>query len=192
VRYPATDLARFGLDTPFVVMAVDGQSIAYGAINKTTSEQYVLAGDHVYVVPLAYAASLPRNADALLSKSLFGPDERSPVRFDLPEFTVALEEGTWAIAPIASEAGADERNAWVDAWKHATALTVSRHAPEHEGETVKVTLEGGRIVDLRIAARSPDVVLVRQDEGVAYQFFGDAGRKLLAPPQSAAAPAAAK
>ena len=191
VRYPAADLGRYGLDAPPVVLTANDQKIAFGAINSTTREQYVLAGEHVYVVPLAHAAALPRNADALLAKSLFAPDEH-PVRFDVPGFTVAFEDGTWAVAPIASDAGPDERNAWVESWKRASALTVSRHASPSPTESVKVTLKDGRAIELGIAQRAPDVVLVRTDENVAYHFFADAGRRLLAPPGESKTEAAKK
>jgi hypothetical protein len=180
-RYPAADLARYGLDAPPIVLSANDVTIAYGAINPTTREQYVLAGNHVYPVPLAHAAALPRNIDALISKSLFAQGEK-PVRFDLPDFTVALEDGTWAVAPIASEAGPDERNAWVEAWRTASALTVAPHTGSAPAEAVKVTLKDGRTIELGIAQRTPDVVLVRGDEGVAYHFFAEAGRRLLAPP----------
>ena len=181
-RYPAADLARYGLDAPLATLTANGEAIAYGGINAATREQYVLAGNHVFPVSVVYAAGLPRSVDALLAKALFAPDERQPVRFDLPGYTVALEDGTWAVAPIDNEAGADERNAWVDAWKSATALTVEPHTQPFPQETVKVTLKDGRAITLGIAQRSPDVVLVRQDDLGAYHFFADAGRKLIAPP----------
>ena len=187
VRYAANDLARYGLATPPAVLTANDSTIAYGDINPTTREQYVLAGNQVYVVPLTYGAALPRSVDALLSKALFGPGENQVVRFDLPDFTVALEEGTWAVAPISSEASADERNAWVDAWKNAAALTVARHTSTFPTETAKVTLKDGRTITLGIAQRTPDVVLVREDDGVAYHFFADAGKRLLAPPASKSA-----
>ena len=185
VRYPASDLARYGLDAPLAVLTANDQPIAYGSINPTTREQYVLAGGQVLVLPVTYAAALPRSIDGLLAKALFAADEKRPVRFDLPDFTVALEDGTWAVAPIANDAGADERNAWVDAWRNASALAVARHASPAPAESVKVTLKDGRSVTLGIAQRAPDVVLVRHDEGVAYHFFADSGRRLLAPPAAA-------
>jgi hypothetical protein len=181
VRYEAGDAERFGLVTPMAVLKADGETFAYGAINTTTREQYVMTGGKVYVVPLNYAATLPRSVEALLSKKLLGTDE-VPVRFDLPDFTVALEEGTWAVAPIASEAGPDERNTWVAAWREASALTVTRYAGPAPEQEISVVLKDGRTIVLGIAQREPDVVLVRKDEGIAYQFFADAGRKLLAPP----------
>ena len=185
VRYAATDLVRYGLDKPAAVLSANDETIVFGSINTTTREQYVKSGSHVYVLGLTHAAAIPRTADALLSKALFARDERSPVRFDLPGFTVALEEGTWAVAPITNDAGPDERIAWVDAWRNAAALTVSRHAGPAPSETVKVTLKDGRTIELGIAQRAPDVVLVREDEGVAFHFFADAGRRLLAPPATA-------
>jgi hypothetical protein len=92
-RYAASDLARYGLDTPLATLTANDQTIAYGSINPATREQYVLAGNHVLPVSAAYAAALPRSIEALLAKSLFAPDERQPVRFDLPGYTVALQDG---------------------------------------------------------------------------------------------------
>ena len=183
VRYGKNDLARYGLDAPPAVLTINDQVIAYGAVNPTTREHYIMTGDHVFVVPATYAASLPRSADALLDKRLFAPAEM-PVRFDLPDFTVAFEDGTWAIAPIASDAGPDERNAWVDSWRKASALTVSRHSGALPDEEIRVVLKDGRTIALGIVQRAPDVVLVRKDEGVAYHFFAEAGRRMLAPPVS--------
>jgi hypothetical protein len=180
-RYEADDPARFGLKAPMAVLKTDDQTFAYGAINPTTREQYVMTGGKVYVVPLNYAATLPRNVEALLTKQLFGAEE-VPVRFDLPGFTVAMQDGTWAVAPITNEAGPDERNAWVAAWREASALTVSRYPGPSPEQEISVVLKNGRTITLGIAQRSPDVVLVREDEGIAYQFFGEPGRKLLMPP----------
>jgi hypothetical protein len=180
-RYEADDPARFGLKAPMAVLKTDDQTFAYGVINPTTREQYVMTGGKVYVVPLNYAATLPRNVEALLTKQLFGAEE-VPVRFDLPGFTVAMQDGTWAVAPITNEAGPDERNAWVAAWREASALTVSRYTGPSPEQEISVVLKNGRTITLGIAQRSPDVVLVRKDEGIAYQFFGEPGRKLLMPP----------
>jgi hypothetical protein len=180
VRYAPTDLARFGLDRPQAVLTLEDQAFTYGAINGTTREQYVMTAGHVYLVPLAFTASLPRNADALLARRLLAPDE-APVRFDLPGFTVALEDGTWAVAPALSDVGADERNAWVDDWRQAQAIAAER-AGAIPGEHIAIRLKDGRTIQLAIARREPEVVLVRKDEGVAYRFVADVGRKLLAPP----------
>jgi hypothetical protein len=182
VRYAASDRSRYGLDSPVAVLTLNDQTFAFGAINKTTAEQYVATGNDVFLVPLAIGAALPRTADALLARKLFAPNE-APVRFDLPGFTVALEEGTWAVAPPMADIGGDERNAWVDAWRQATAISVSRNAgnttAQHE---IKVQLKDGEPIVLRILLREPELALLRIDEGIEYRFVADVGRRMLAPP----------
>ena len=48
----------------------------------------------------------------------------------------------------------------------------------------EAVLASGSAADqiLGILQRTPDLVLVRRDEGLEYHFFGDAGRRLLTPP----------
>ena len=183
VRYPASDLARFGLDRPLARLTIEGQDFAYGALNATTREQYVLTAGNVYVVPVAYGAALPRDAEALIARALFSPGE-TPVRFELPDFSVSLEDGTWRVQPAGSEASADERLAWVDAWQHAMAMRATRHDGSKPASEIKVTLKNGAVLTLGILRREPEVVLVRTDEGVQYHFFAANAKRLLSPPGS--------
>ncbi len=181
VRYPGADLARFGLDRPQSTLTIEDQSFLYGAINSMTREQYVMTGGTVYLVPLAYIATLPRSADVLLSRSLFGPTE-NPARFDLPDFTISLEDGTWAVAPAMPDVSADDRNAWVDAWRLASAMGVRRYSGNDPSDEIKVQLKDGRTLSLGVAQREPELVLVRKDEGIEYRFVAEVGRRLFAPP----------
>src|SRR6266511_2576650 len=125
VRYAATDLVRYGLDKPIAKLTIEDQAFAFGAFNATTREQYVLTRDSVYLIAPGPGAALPRDAQALLTRALFAPDE-APVKIELPEFTALLQDGTWQVNP-ANDASADERLAWVDAWRHASALRVERY-----------------------------------------------------------------
>lgn len=181
VRYPASERGRYGLDQPLATVTLDGETFTFGAINKTTTEQYVATRDQVYLVPLAIGAALPRNADALLARNLFAPNE-APTRFDLPGFTVALEDGTWAIAPSMPEVSADERNAWVDVWRQATAMAVERSTAAQSTDEIKVQLKDDRAIVLRMLQREPELVLQRTDEGIAYHFVAEVAKRMLAPP----------
>jgi hypothetical protein len=183
VRYAAADLSRYGLDTPQVTLTLEDQVFAYGAINNMTREQYVLTGDAIYLVPLAYSVGLPRNVDALLALRLFDGDE-APVRFELPGFSVALREGTWTVTPTTTDAGPDERHAWVDTWRNASALRAARSVKGDSSEAVKVGLKDGRTITFAILQREPELVLLRRDEGIEYHFFGDSGKRLIAPPSA--------
>src|ERR671913_753356 len=67
-RYPANDLARYGLAPPVARLTIDDQTFAYGAVNTVTREQYVMTRDAVYAIPLAQRNALPRGAEALIAK----------------------------------------------------------------------------------------------------------------------------
>ena len=179
-RYRSEDLARFGLDKPFAVVTLQDQTFGYGAINTLTREQYVLTRDQVYLVPLAYVTGLPRDADSLLSKQILGSAE-TPSRFDLPDFSVAHEDGKWTVSGPANEAGADERHAWVDRWRHTAALRAVRSIARPSAD-VRVQLADGRTLVFGILQRDPELVLLRQDEAIEYHFAAEAGRRLLEPP----------
>ena len=179
-RFPATDLGRYGLAEPAVKITLDGQSFGFGAVNTMTREQYVLTRDAVYAIPLSQRNAVPRDADALIARSLFAQGE-SPVSFELPAFRASLQDGAWVFT--ASEgAGADERNAWADAWRRATAVRAMRHDGRAPRDTVNVKLEDGRGIAIGILQRDPELVLLRADEGIQYHFFADTAKRLLAAP----------
>ena len=186
VRYPAADLARFALDRPSAKVTLEDQVFAFGAINTTTREQYVLTGDSVYLIPLGPGAALPRDPNALIARELFAPGE-TPVRLELPEVTAALQDGTWRIEPAQKDASADDRVAWIGMWQHAIALRAARYDGAAPAQTARVTLKQGPPVTMGIAQREPELVLVRTDEGVAYHFAGGIGKRLLSPPGARAA-----
>ena len=181
VRYPATDAARYGLDQPVARLTLDGETFIYGALNAITREQYVATRDGVYVVPLNYAAALPRNPDVLIAREVLAKTE-VPVRFELSEFSVVLDGGTWRVTPPGVEASADERSAWVDRWRQASAVNALRHDGGAANEHVKVQLADSKTIDIGILQREPELVLVRGDEGVQYHFFGREAKRLLVPP----------
>lgn len=184
VRYPAGELERFGLDKPHASLALEDQTLTYGAINTTTREQYVLTRAHVYLVPLAHTTALPRDADALLARALLSASEM-PVRFELPDFSVALRDGTWIVNPAANDASADDRHAWVDAWRHASALRAVRHDGRAAAAEIKLELKDGKAIALGVLQREPELVLLRRDEGVQYHFVAESAKRLLSPPGGA-------
>ncbi|HYH41938.1 MAG TPA: DUF4340 domain-containing protein [Burkholderiales bacterium] len=184
-RFPATELSRYGLDAPRARLTLNDERVSYGAVNTMTREQYVHAGDAVYAVPLAQRLALPRDANALISRALLAANE-VPTRLELPELKATLAEGQWKIEPSAAETSPDERNAWIDAWRNATAVQAVRYdGPAHTAEITIATKEGPSIA-LAILQREPELVLLRMDEGIAYHFFADAGRRLLSPPATPA------
>ena len=106
-RYPAKDLERYGLDQPIARLTLNDETFSFGAVNTMTREQYVLAHDVVYAIPLSQRTALPRHAMSLISRALFAPTE-IPVRFQLETFTARLEDGRWIFDGPGEDPGPDE------------------------------------------------------------------------------------
>ena len=103
------------------------------------------------------------------------------MRFELPEFSVGLENGTWSMTPP-HDVSADDRNAWADAWRRANAIRAVRHDGRSATSEIKVGMKDGRTLVLGILQREPELVLLRVDEGVQYHFFANTAKRLLSPP----------
>jgi hypothetical protein len=180
-RYAATDLARYGLDKPLATVTLNDEIFSYGGVNTMTREQYVHVRGSVYAVPLAQRTAVPRDAESLVSRALFGPNE-VPVRFELESFTASLEDGKWTISPVGDDAGPDERNAWVAAWRQASAIQATAHDGRKPLRDVAVALQDGRTITIGILQREPELVLLRSDERIQYHFVADTAKRLLSPP----------
>jgi hypothetical protein len=182
-RYPVRDLGRYGLDQPVARLTLNDEAFSFGAVNAMTREQYVLARDGVYAIPLSQRTALPREATSLISRTLFAPGE-TPVRLQLENFTASLEDGRWIFNAPGEEPGPDERNAWVAAWRQANAVEARPYDGRRPLASVEVVLQDGRRIRLGVLEREPEFVLVRDDENIEYHFLADVGRRLLRPPAS--------
>jgi hypothetical protein len=180
-RLPARELAQYGLEAPSARLTLDEQAFSFGGVNPLTREQYVLTNDAVYAIPLAQRTTLPRDLDALVARALFAREEH-PVRFSLPGFSMTLEEGRWRLEPDPNETTADERNAWVDGWRSATAIRATRARSRSVSSKIAIALKDGTKLAIGIVQREPELVLVRPDEGIEYAFLPEIGKRLLEPP----------
>jgi hypothetical protein len=115
----------------------------------------------------------------MIARTLFAPGE-APVRFALQGFTMTLVDGRWKLDPDAGGAAADERSAWVEGWRNATALRAARAGPA--ATHIEVTLQSGAEITFGIVQRAPELVLVRSDEAIEYAFVPEVGKRLLEPP----------
>jgi hypothetical protein len=190
-RFAASGLARYGLNEPSARVTIDRQLFAFGAFNEMSREQYVLAGDGVYLLPLRYGAALPKNVLGLVSKQLFTAEE-APVEFDFGSFLVEQADGKstmkWIkkIGPAdAPEAGPDDINRWLDDWRLASAIGVQAITERKPVGTLKVQLKTGRDILIQVLERGANTVIARSDQPFAYVLAAATAARLLAPPAPA-------
>jgi hypothetical protein len=186
-KLAATDLARFDLDRPALSVTLEDQRFAFGTVNPLSQEQYVLAGDSVYLLSAFYSSLVPQKAERLLTHSLFVAGE-SPVAFALPGTRIELQDAKWVRRPAAgTEAPSqDDFNRWVDGWRFASSLLTQRAGPRAAAEHVEVRLADGRTLRLGVVRKEPELILVRPDEKLQFHFSGEMGRRLLTPPEPTA------
>lgn len=186
-RFPATGLARYGLNEPYARVTINQQTFDFGAVNEMSREQYVLTQNGIFPLALRYGAALPKNAWQLAGKQLFAPDE-APVAFEMGDFRLAQQDGKWQRTPPAADLSQDDINRWVDEWRLATALAVQPPSKKKPLDSVKLKLKNGSEITIAVLQREPQLILARSDQEFEFQFVGDTAKRLLTPPAAAATP----
>lgn len=183
-RFPAEDLARFGLDRPWARVSLNGHAIDLGATNEMTRELYVASGGYVYPIPARTAAGLPAGVEALLDTRLLAPAE-VPAAVVAPRFRVELVEGRWHVEPRGAEHSQDDLIRWIEQWRSANAIqarpATKAEAPQH----VTLHLKDGRTVALGLVDRGATIIVRRLDEQIDFELARPVGERLLAPPSTA-------
>jgi hypothetical protein len=182
-KLAATDLARFDLDKPALTVTLGDARFAFGTVNPLSQEQYVLAGDSVYLLSAFHTSLVPQQPERLLTHALFLESER-PVAFDLRRFKVVLKDAKWVVSPAAGqdEPSQDDFNRWVEGWRFASSLLTRPASGKSASETVSVRLADGRELRLAVLQREPELILVRSDEKLQFHFSGELAKRLMHPP----------
>jgi len=188
-RMPAQGLQRFDLDQPDLRVRFDDTDIAFGTINPLTQDQYVLAGEAVYMISSHHRAAVPDRVERVLTHALLRKGEK-PVSFELPGFSVDRVEGRWTLKPEQPDVALsqDDFNRWVDEWRFASSLLTQAASGKPTKERIAVRLEDGRTLQLAIVQREPELVLTRTDENLTFYFSQNTRERLLAGPSVRSAP----
>lgn len=186
-KLAATDLARFDLDKPALVLKPDGHLLAFGTQNSLTREQYVHSGDSVYLVPDFYGMQIPDRPDSLLTHSLFAEGEK-PVAIDVGTLSAEQKDGKWTVTrppgqsvPASQELGQDDLNRWADDWRLSSSLITQPYDLRPGIGQIRIRLANGKSLTFEVLQREPDLILARQDEMLQFQYSAEAGKRLLDP-----------
>ncbi len=179
-RFPVNDLTRFDLDQPQARLTLGKQAFSFGALNPLTAEQYVATADNVYLVPPRYGAAVAVPPDDFLNHLLLANNE-TPTGFDLPGYKLARVNGAWSVSPAPAELSQDQLNRFADEWRHAYSIASEPANPAPGAEQIRIMLDNGGSVLLHVLQRRPQLILLRDDEMIAYHFPGDVAKRLLDP-----------
>jgi hypothetical protein len=182
-KFSATDLARFDLAEPAARLRIDGQEFRFGTINPMTKQVYVQTGDAVYMVSAQYAMGIPGRAVELTEHRLWTSEEaKQIVGVDIGSFRVRQTDGRWTVEPaLVIEQSQDDLARFIDEWRLASStITVPMKLPLTK-DIMRVFLKDGGTIELVVASRAPEWVLIRPDEKMQYHIGREAARRMLDP-----------
>ncbi len=192
-KFPANDLARFGLDNPSLKVRIDNEEFSFGMYHPVTGEQFVSYKDAVYVLPTAYSDGASVQPLEMLDKRLLNDEEQQIVGFDMSKLeqwepTGMLVDmqpnGKWQITPEKGKYNQDEINEWYNAnWQNVVAKSVESWKPDHQPHPyVTLKLKNGKTLRIDKIQESPELLLAREDLQILYHLPQDAGFVMLNPP----------
>lgn len=191
-RFEATDLAKFGLDTPRLTLRFDQNVFSFGTFNPVTEEQYVLFNQQIFMIPGSYADSAQVQVNEFLDKSPITPGE-TIAGFDFSHLeqweeirlNVNLVEGQWKASPSSVALEQNAMNEWFDSyWRKISVSAVEPYTPDRRASYpyFEVILKDGKRVHFDKHQEAPELLLARPDEGMLYHVRPDLGFTLMNPP----------
>lgn len=196
-KFPATDLARFGLDNPRLKLKLNDEEFVFGTHNAITELQYVLHKGAVYALESTYEESATVQEIEMVDKRMLMPNQKA-VGFDLSKLEqweksglkLAFEQGKWVVTtPAGATPKQEEMRDWLDmTWNAPIATAVEIYQPNarEQHPSFEITLQDGKKIHVDKLQESPELLLARPDEGLIYHFPPDLGFTMLNPPAGVA------
>jgi hypothetical protein len=181
-RFPARDLGKFKLDKPLLRVWLNDVEIAIGDGTPLGRQRYLLLGDTVHVIADDAYYYLTGGL-ALFAGNVLLPQDAELQSLALPGLSLARVDGRWRLDP-AHEVSMDDIVIFLDAWRGAQALQVTRYQGLPEQGRVTAVLQDGRRVGFIIVQREPELILARPDVGLRYHLGSGAAQRLLQLPQA--------
>ncbi|HSW15550.1 MAG TPA: DUF4340 domain-containing protein [Solimonas sp.] len=171
-RIPVAEvkLPELGLQPAAYRVRLNDTVLDMGEIEPIEARRYVLAGNEVALIDDPPSAALDADYSDLVSKALV-PDTAEIVKIELKEFQVvrSADGKAWSMLPLLPAAATTAPQQLAEAWKGARAMWMAAELPEgSSGDPVRLTLKDGRVIELLVAERDPQLVLARPDLKLRY------------------------
>jgi len=173
------DLAAYGLDEPKARLHLNDVTIDFGATAPLDNRRYVRVGDTLHLIPDLRYYQLIGHWSGYVSLRLL-EEGTALQRIELPRLVLVNDNGSWVPEPRPEHWSADAATTLAQRWQSVQAMEVREHKEVASGEEIRLHVRG-REQPLRfvIAAREPDLVLVRPELGLAYHLIAGQAQELL-------------
>ncbi len=182
--YPVSelDLDQLQLDPPYATVILNDTAVEFGNLEPIEGLRYVRVADQVHLIPDNYMQLIELSYTQFVRRALFAKGTRIDA-IRLPGLSLRKEDGKWTIEPE-QDVSADDLQAFVERWQNASSINTRAADPLDKPGIVNITLaDHAGEIEFAIAARKPELVLVRRDLGIQYRMGDMAGSLLtLLPP----------
>lgn len=173
------DLATYGLAEPAVRLFLNDTRIDFGNTSPLDQRRYVRVGDTLHLIPDLRYYQLIGGWNGYVSLRLL-EENTALERIELPGLTLENHQGSWRPEPAPEHWSADAATALAQNWDTAQAMEVREHKGEANGEEVRLHVRGReQPIRFVVAAREPELVLVRPDLGLAWHLVSGQAQGLL-------------
>lgn len=173
------DLATYGLDEPKARLQLNDVTIDFGAAAPLDNRRYVRVGDTLHLIPDLRYYQLIGPWSGYVSLRLLEEGTQLE-RIALPQLVLVNDNGSWMPEPKPEQWSADAATALAQRWQNVQAMEVREHKGAATGDEVRLQVRGQeQPLRFVIAAREPELVLVRPDLGLAYHLVASQAQELL-------------
>lgn len=175
------DPANFGLDSPRILLQVDGVDMAFGDTDPIARRRYVQIHDHVALIDDEHYIWLHGGANDFVSRQLLPPGAEVS-RLELPGVVLQRDDGSaaWSVTP-ADAMSSEDAAGLVREWLQAYALAVESQGPliEDDAKRIRLRLSDGRELAFAVTGDDYDPSFVRADLGLGWQMSAAQAARLL-------------
>ncbi len=170
------DPAEFGLDRPHLRMKANGTTVEFGD-RAADGRRYVRAGDRFCLLSDQFWPLMRQGLDGLAAPGVIGVGT-TPRRIATPraEARMTGDDDGWDLTR-----GSGDARAWAARWRAARASGFVLDPPDADLGRIRIATDGA-ILEWRIAAREPALVLVPTGADYGLEIPTDEANRLLAPP----------
>ncbi|MDR2220758.1 MAG: DUF4340 domain-containing protein [Methylobacillus sp.] len=191
-KFDTADLARYGLNQPSLRLELNDKEMLFGTTNPVNDRQYIAFENAIYLVSTQFYDVAGTQIVEMLDKHLIAPGEEV-VGFDFSHLEQWEETGlvverdgaNWKVSIPNAKPAPGELDDWFgDGWKTLRANSVEPYTFDSRKTYpyFEIILKDGKRIHVDKQLESPELVLARPDEGMAYHYAADLGFTLLNPP----------
>lgn len=184
----ATDAnkADLGLSPAKYQITLNQQTLEFGDVEPLSAQRYIATEGGIVTVEDPPETALDADYSDLVSKQLLPEDaEITGITLKGLSLTRAADGKGWNLTPDTPAASSDQKQRLVDGWKSARAMWNAAELPEGStGDEVVIQLKDASLKFI-VAAREPQLILVRPDLKVRYTLSKELEPELLQLPAEA-------